>query len=578
RPVRELWMHLYLNAFKNQASVFMREPVGGFRGSVLPKEWGTIDVRSLRFEGEELSAKIETKRPGDDDETDARVPLPREVKPGETITLDVVWDDKLPSVVERTGFDGSFHMVAQWFPKIARLEPDGTWAHFPFHHLAEFYADYGSYDVTLDAPASFAIGATGPAIESHVENGRRFEHHRQDDIHDFAWTAWDKFRTRKERIGKVDVTILYPPSYDAIAERELATMRFALPHYGERYGAYPYDVLTLVHPPSTAREAGGMEYPTLITTGGALVESAIARLPELVTIHEFGHQYFYGLLASNEMKWPFLDEGLNSYAEALAMREWKGPGSASELFGLSIGDTEAHAERARHFTYDDRVAQPAHTFGTGGAYGGLVYSRTATILETMRRVYGDAEVGRAMGVYARRFRFEHPTPSDLVETFHWELGAQPADNLRAALFDKGWVDYTVTQMSSHPVHAAAGIFDVAGKRETVKADEGKSSKHGGWVLVTRRGTLTFPVVVELVAEDGTRTRVDWDGNGESNRIPYSGSSPLRSAIVDPDSRILLDQDPTNDWMTASGESGGGAPRVHERLTWWAEVVLGALSP
>src|SRR5262249_35357762 len=154
------------------------------------------------------------------------------------------------------------------------------------------------------------------------------------------------------------------------------------------------DVLTLVHPPSTAREAGGMEYPTLITTGGALVESSLARLPELVTIHEFGHQYFYGLLASNEMKWPFLDEGLNSYAEALAMREWKGPGAAAELFGLSIGDTEGHAERARHFTFDDRVAQPAHTFGTGSAYGSLVYSRTATILETMRRVYGDAEVGR----------------------------------------------------------------------------------------------------------------------------------------------------------------------------------------
>ena len=74
------------------------------------------------------------------------MPLPRDVQPGETIALDVVWDDKLPAVVERTGFDGSFHMIAQWFPKLAKIEADGTFAHFPFHHLGEFYADWRVID------------------------------------------------------------------------------------------------------------------------------------------------------------------------------------------------------------------------------------------------------------------------------------------------------------------------------------------------------------------------------------------------------------------------------------------------
>ena len=86
-------------------------------------------------------------------------------------------------------------MVGQWFPKIARLEPDGTWAHFPFHHLAEFYADFGTYDVTLDVPEAFAIGATGPVVERRVDGGRRVERHVQGDVHDFAWTAWDRWQT-----------------------------------------------------------------------------------------------------------------------------------------------------------------------------------------------------------------------------------------------------------------------------------------------------------------------------------------------------------------------------------------------
>lgn len=581
KAVSELWLHLYLNAFKNQSSVFLRTPVGGFRGTTIPKEWGTIDVRKLVLvtpsERYDLLSLLETKRPGDEDETDARLPLPREVAPGETITLEMEWDDKLPSIVERTGFDGSFHMVAQWFPKIAKLEDVGTFAHFPFHHLGEFYADYGTYDVTLDVPASFTIGATGPAVETKEENGRRIERHVQDDIHDFAWTAFDRWLEKKERISDVDVRILYPPGYEDDADRELAAIRFALPHFGARYGKYPYGVLTLVHPPATAQEAGGMEYPTLITTGGdAWVPSGL-RLPELVTIHEFGHQYFYGLLASNEVKWPFLDEGLNSYAEEEAIQAWKGAGGVVDLLGLTLGGAEAHAVRANVYEHDDRVAQPAYAFATGGTYGALVYSRTATVLETLRRVFGDAVMQRTLGTYARRFRFTHPTPDDLIATFRAEMGDHAADALRTALFDKGWVDYAILATSSHEAHAAAGIFDRGGKRETVSTEK-MHGKYDGWVLVSRRGTIRLPVEIELVAEDGSRSRVPWDGQTDNVRIPYSGSSPLRAAVVDPDDKILIDDKPENDFVTVWGRTSAGAPRTLERATFWSALLLQGIAP
>jgi len=582
QPVSQLWMHLYLNAFKNQSSVFMRAPIGGFRGSSVPREWGTIDVRKLTWldgaERRQLVPTMQLRRGEDFDETDAAIPLPRAVAAGESITLEVEWDDKLPSIVERTGFDGSFHMIAQWFPKLAKVEPDGSFAHFPFHHLGEFYADYGTYDVTLDVPENFVVGATGVMTESRVENGRRIERHVQGDVHDFAWTAWDRFQTRKETIDGVACTILYPPGYEAEAERELATMRFALPHYGDRYGKYPYPLLTLVHPPATAPEAGGMEYPTLITTGGASYVPDGLHLLELVTIHEFGHQYFYGLLASHETQWPFLDEGLNSYAEATAMAEWKGDGSFLDLMGLQVGDAEGHAERARHHVHDDRIAQPAYAFGTGNAYGSLVYSRTATILETMRRVYGDKAMRRAMGVYARTFRFKHPVPQDLIDAVRAEMGNEAAEVLRTSLFDKAWVDFKVEAISSHKQRAPAGIFDRDGKRATSPPDSGTPGQYAGWVLVSRRGTLRLPVEIELLAEDGTRTRVPWDSSTDSIRVPYAGSSPLRAAVVDPESRVLLDQDPQNDFAMAAGQSGGGAPRTLERAAYWSELVMGAIAP
>src|SRR2546425_239612 len=109
---KELWLHLYLNAFKNEKSVFLSDPVGQFRGSGLPKDWGFIDVKKLTMSGEDLWKGVELSRPGSADQTDARVPLPKEVAPGETITLEVAFDSKLPTVVERTGYDGTFHMIA----------------------------------------------------------------------------------------------------------------------------------------------------------------------------------------------------------------------------------------------------------------------------------------------------------------------------------------------------------------------------------------------------------------------------------------------------------------------------------
>ena len=583
KSISELWMHLYLNAFKNQSSVFMRAPIGGFRGSAVPQDWGSIDVRKLVLvDGASrvnLLEKIELKRPNDEDETDARVPLPQEVPPGARITLEVEWDAKLPAIVERTGYEGSFHMVGQWFPKIAKVEPDGTFAHFPFHHLGEFYADYGTYDVTIDVPHGFIVGATGPVVETKAEGGRHVERHVQENVHDFAWTAWDKYVVRKETIDGVEVTALTPPGYDDLAERELDTMRFALPHYGARYGKYPYRVLTLVHPPAAAPEAGGMEYPTLITTGEPSWLPRGVYLTEAVTIHEFGHQYFYGLLASNEDAWPFLDEGLNQYAESEALAAWKGKGSAIDFAGLKIGDIDAQAVRSRQFGHDEKIAQGAGAFATGGAYGALVYSRTSVLLETIARAYGKAKLDRALGVYARRFRFKHPTPNDLIATIEAEIGPRAAESLRTGLFDKGWVDYTITQISSHQSRAAAGMFDRDGKRETISPDQTKTpNRYDGWVLVVRRGTLRFPVEIELVAADGTRTRVKWDGEQESYRIPYSGSSPLRSAIVDPDEWILIDDRPTNNFAVAPGHPSAGAPRTLERAMFWAQTLLGGLAP
>ena len=541
-----LYVHLYLNAFKNGRTIFWREPISDFRGDPLEGP-GRIEVQ--RFFARELDRELwpeDPTTPGDpEDATDIELRLPRPIEPGESLTIETAWTSHLPTVTLRTGYAGSFHMVAQWFPKIARLEPDGTWAHFPFHRLSEFYADYGTYDVTITAPEAFTVGAVGTLVsqgpaspaQGAEEGGapRTVRRFTAADVHDFAFAAWDAFRSIEETTADgVKITCLFPEGYDASARAEIAAVKFGLGYLGAAFGRYPYPTLTIVHPPPAAGEAGGMEYPTLITTGGSWTRGPIdAHIVEILTLHELAHQWFYGLVGSNEHASPFLDEGLTSYAEMDACEALWPDASAANVFGLRVGLPAAYRAGALEATGHASVSDPARSFLSGGDYGALVYSRSAAALRSLGNVYGEDTLRRTIGLYARRFRFAHPKPDDLFAAIREGMGAEAEQALRTALTEPSTVDYEVESVGSEP------------------RTDGKVG-HAGHALVRRRGTIRLPVDVLLIAEDGTTKTVRWDAARIADRIPYEGDVPLVAAVIDPGHRVLLDEDLTNNAASTAG--------------------------
>jgi len=541
----ELYLHLYLNAFENAQTLFNRSSFTRARSGRAPRRWGKITLSRLvarELGGLDLLSSLEPHTPGDPlDATDRRLPLPRPIAPGESLTLELEWEAVLPDIVERTGVARDFHFVGQWFPKVARLEADGTWAHFPFHPHAEFYADFGDYDVTLDVPDGMVVGATGRRVSESVEGGRRRLRQRADSVHDFAWTAWGAFERREARVGSVDVHLLYPPGNTLNAERTLAALRFSLPFFEARYGTYPYPDLTVVHPPVFAASAGGMEYPTLITTGGPWHQPLWSRATELVTIHELGHQWFYGLIATHEPRWPFLDEGLNSYAETLASEALFGPTSASDLAGLALSATALHRAGMLLGAHDGPLARPAAEFVDFAELGGLVYSRTALVFRTLGNVYGRDRLERAFRSYAQRFRFGHPTPDDLLQTLEEELGSDAVENARGALFEGHGVNYSVRDVRSVRRRDAVAVTppDLAGSGGAPAA--APPGRFDSRVVVHREGELRLPVQIELTTAGGECIEYSWDGGGRDEIILHTGAHPVTAVRVDPDDAILIDE-------------------------------------
>ncbi|HEY6078104.1 MAG TPA: M1 family aminopeptidase, partial [Polyangiaceae bacterium] len=378
-----------------------------------------------------------------------------------------------------------------------------------------------------------------------------------------AWTSWPHFVETSARVGDVQVRVLAPPGNERSAAVELDSVRF---------GRYPYPTLTVVHPPDGASNSGGMEYPTLITTGGPwFTPYTGARAIEAVTIHELGHQWFYGLFASDEHRYPFLDEGLTSYAEQSALALRYGAGSAFSGFGLSLASEALSRTFSAARGSDEPIAQGAADFVSFRSLGAIVYSRTATLFATLERVYGKPALDQALADYAASARFNYPEPAQLVHAVRGRLGESAARNLERALFERGNVDYLVRDVQSAPSDPRAGVFDESSGRRTVARSELRPPAHwAGHAVVLRHGSLELPVQIQLDFEDGSRQRRDWDGAGARYVVRYEGPSRLVGVTVDPERRVLLDDDLTNN---ADSSTPQGAPRALERLLYWAELAL-----
>lgn len=556
--LNEVYVHLYLNAFAHRRTVWARDPFTTGRDGGFPQRPGRIHVE--RFVDTRNDVDLWPQRtlgdPGETgDETNLRVPLTLPIEPGQTVTFEVRFRSELPSLVQRTGFAGDYHFFGQWFLKLAKLRADGSWAHFPFHPHAEFYADFGDYEVTLEVPTRFVVGASGQRVEEQETSGRKRLRYVAENVHDFAWTAWPDYQQRLEHIDGSDVRVLYPPAHEHNVARTLEVLRFALPYFRERFGSYPYPTLTVVHPPRQGAAAGGMEYPTLITTGGAWFSPWLSRRVELVTLHELAHQWFFGLVASDEPNVPFLDEGLTTYAEGLASRALFGDADASNVLGLQLSTRAFHRAGAANDGLDFVVAQPARDFPSFRQLGNLAYARATTLFDTLDAVYAGG-FQAALAHYARKHRFSHAAPEDLLRTIEATLGSEVRETTRRALFERGWVDYQIEALSHRRAPNPAG-------------GPARSAESLSRVIVVRRGDLVFPVQILLVDDAGERFVRDWDGRETHVMLEHRGR-PIVSATVDPERRVLLDQDLLNNAATTQAH---GSLRVSSWLTWGAQLLL-----
>jgi hypothetical protein len=577
RAATDLQFHLYWNAWKNPRSTFMRErALAGSRGTDdrgrRADEWGRIDVATVKIDGVDRTGLRHFIAPDDEnaeDETVMAVPLTLPIEPGGAVTIEIAWTAHVPRTVARTGAIGNYFFIAQWFPKLGVLQDEG-WNCHQFHSSTEFFSDFGVYDVSLTVPAAWPVGATGlrRASSAGTVDDPRTATHRfyQEDVHDFVWTTSPDYVERTARfdhpsLPSVDMRLLLQPEHASQAERHFAATRAALKFYGEWFGAYPYGHITIVDP-AFQSDAGGMEYPTLFTAGSRWLAPAGVTTPEGVTIHEAGHQFWYGMVATNEFEDAWMDEGLNTFSTARAVAQLDEPNFlALRYFGGFVPwvvrdialSRETEGNRLAGYRRDaksDVPSTPSYRYfpATGGS---ITYNKTALWLNTLERRLGWLTMQRMLSTYFERWKFRHPRPDDFFaianEVSGQELGP---------FFDQ--------------VYRTANAFDY-GIDDLTSVRDGD---HYRTQLVVRRyGEATLPVDVALTFRNSERIVEHWDGVDRWKLYTFDRAAQALSAAIDPDRVLLLDVNYTNNTTTL--EPRGAAAATKWSLKWmvWLQDCL-----
>jgi hypothetical protein len=431
--LRFLWFHLWPNAYKHDRTAFSDQLLANgntrfyFSG---PGEKGYIN--RLHFKAGGQTARTEDHPEHIDI---LKVFLPEPLAPGDSVTLTTPFHVKLPFNVSRGGYWGRSFQVSQWYPKVAVYDQKG-WHPLPYLDQGEFYGNFGNYEVQITLPSGYVVAATGalqdsseqewlrtrplpqplrktakPVVQQR-ESGMKTLRFRQAGVHDFAWFANERFIVKQDTCALpsgrvVKVASYYTPEEAGRWGKSLDYAKEALRFYSSQVGDYPYNTLSIVQgPPSFS---GGMEYPTITLVAPIEEEREL----EATIVHEVGHNWFYGVLASNEREHPWMDEGLNTFYERKYLQaKYRKQPQTEELF------FRTKADRKR----DQPILTPSAEFSPAN-YGLVAYYKTAEWMALLEEKLGEARFRLLMQDYYRQWSFRHPQPADFLQLVGTALGS-----------------------------------------------------------------------------------------------------------------------------------------------------------
>ncbi len=581
----EIYLHLWPNAYKNRTSAFSKQIT----------ENGDADfyfAKYYRLGGyKELTIKVNNKVVAwdywEDNPDIALVELNQALQPGGEMVINTSFKMKIPDSFSRLGHVGQSYQMTQWYPKPAVYDLEG-WHPMPYLDQGEFYSEFGNFDVKITLPDNYVVGATGllqnesemqflsqkvaetQAMFKEMDEEKGIEprlipssatmktiHYTAEDVHDFAWFADKRFFVEQSAVTlasgrKVDTYVMFTEVEATLWAKAINYVNRSVEFYSERVGEYPYPQATAVQ--SALSAGAGMEYPMITVIGFAGTDRS---LDEVIT-HEVGHNWFYGILASNERDYAWMDEGFNSYYEHEYMEKYYGDTESylgyEKLAGVPPGESnqiEFYLPMRRR-TYQ-AVNTPSQDLRLLNYWIGA-YSMPAYLFEYLEQYLGQEEFDRVMKVYYDTWKFKHPQPRDVKKLLEAETQK-----------DLSWLFEGLIGSTDHLDY----------KMKKVRKGEGQ------YILTIENvGEIPAPFPVQIVLDKDT-VKTQWIEGFEGEKeivVPIGEASHF---AID-GNQIMPDFNRSNNRISAKGSKIepfrlkflGGVENPRRSTIYWTPVIGG----
>jgi hypothetical protein len=532
-------LHLYLNAFRPGSRWADADSAEGRRrfNDLKDPDFAFNHVSEVRIDGSPVQAIY----PFAPDSTIVRFMLPRRLAPGDSLAAELSWDARPSTTPRRQGRQGRRFDFAQWYPKVVVYDRYG-WEEHPLYPAGEFYGEFASFLVDLDVPQDQVVGATGVAVcgdpgwdRANRDRARPVEYQRNfygartpapncdgaapgrkrirwyaEDVHHFALSLNPQYRYEGGHFGNVAVHVLYQPGDESGWGKGVAVQRTqaALAWLDQLYGPFAWPQITNVH----RIEGGGTEFPMMIMNGSA---------DQGLIVHELGHNYTMGILANNEWKEGWLDEGFTSF-----QTDW-----FWEVLGKSgsYQETEAGILGLDLDGYSEPPSLPGEAYRDFSSYNTAIYTRGELFFQQLRYIVGDATMHRILQTFYQRWKLKH------VDETAFRSVAEEVSHQDLSTFFAQWLHTTA-------------LYDYSVGR--VRAKKASSA----WIThieVVRKAEGRIPVEVAVIAERDTAL-VRASGLAEREWVEMRTTSKPREVVIDPDVR-------THDWNMLNNRKRLGWP-------------------
>ena len=451
--IRKVYYHLYYNAFRpgsmmDERSRDLPDPdkrVGSRIEALKADEQGYQRIKRLNQNGRALAFEIE--------QTVLRAELAEALAPGDSTLLELQFEAQVPVQIRRTGrnnAEGIDYTMTQWYPKLAAYDNDG-W-HPDFYVAREFFADFGSFEVNISIDADMVLASTGTLTNEEeiwkkgkekegnqywelkkTKQDKRVWKFKAEQVHDFAWSADPEYlRIRQQVSDKLELNHYFLKKYSKTWSRlpKYTAQFFGL--MNKQFGKYPYPQFSVIQGGD-----GGMEYPMCtMLKGTGNIKGLVG-----VMVHESAHNWYYAVLASNESRYPWMDEGFTTFAEEEILKKMSGDSTvnmhiqayANYLFLVEQGEIEP-------------LSTPADHFERNRTYSISAYSRGDLFLNQLRYIIGDEDFNEAMLAYYDLWKLKHPDPWDFIRVMEHVSGLELDWYVEHWVYTTKTIDYGITEL------------------------------------------------------------------------------------------------------------------------------------